>query len=186
MAPSSPSSSSHNWVYDIFPSFSGKDVRVTFLSHFLKELDRRLISVFEDNEIERSQPIGPKLQWAISDSRIAVVVFSKNYASSSWCLDELVEIVKCKEEFGQIVMPIFYGLDPSHVRQQSEEFGKIFENTIKGKTDDEIQLWRKALTDVANIAGYHSLNWDNEAKVIEEITNDILGKLNLTPSKDIF
>ncbi|XP_019090082.1 PREDICTED: disease resistance protein RPS6-like [Camelina sativa] len=93
--------SSRNWVYDVFPSFSGEDVRVTFLSHFLKELDRKLISVFTDGEIKRSQSLDPELTQAIRDSRIAVVVFSKNYASSSWCLNELSEIVKCREEFGQ-------------------------------------------------------------------------------------
>ncbi|CAA7032848.1 unnamed protein product [Microthlaspi erraticum] len=100
MAPSS-SSYSRNWVYDVFPSFSGKDVRVAFLSHFHKELDRKLITVFRDDQIERSRSLSPELVQAIKDSRISVVVFSKNYASSSWCLNELLEIVKCKKELGQ-------------------------------------------------------------------------------------
>lgn len=157
---SSSSSSSRNWVYDVFPSFSGEDVRVTFLSHFLKELDRKLITAFKDYEIHRSQSLDPELKQAIRDSRIAIVVFSKNYASSCWCLNELLEIVKCKEEFGQIVIPVFYGLDPCHVRKQIGEFGKIFEQTCMTKEDDdEIHLWRKALTDVANIVGFHSQNW---------------------------
>lgn len=151
--------SSRNWLYDVFPSFSGEDVRATFLSHFLKELDRKLISVFKDNEIQRSQSLDPELKQAIMDSRIAIVVFSKNYASSSWCLNELLEIVKCKEEFGQIVIPVFYGLDPCHIRKQSGEFGNVFEITCQTKTDDEIQKWRRALSDVANILGFHSWNW---------------------------
>ncbi|KAF8110122.1 hypothetical protein N665_0087s0003 [Sinapis alba] len=177
-------SSSRNWLYDVFPSFSGEDVRKTFLSHFLKELDRKLISVFRDSEIQRSHSIAPELIQAIRSSKIAVVVFSNKYASSSWCLNELLEIVKCKEETGQVVIPVFYGLDPSHIRKQTGDFGDAFEKTCKNKTEHEKQLWQKALTDVANTLGFHSLNWDNEAAMIEEIASDVLCKLNLTPSKD--
>ncbi|CAA7033159.1 unnamed protein product [Microthlaspi erraticum] len=185
MDPSSTSSSaSQTWVYEVFPSFSGEDVRVAFLSHFLKELDKKLIIAFKDNEIKRSRSLDPELKQAIKDSRIAVVVFSKNYASSSCCLNELLEIMKCKEEFGQMVIPVFYGLDPSHVRKQTGDFGNIFEKTCHNKTEDEKIQWRGALTNVANILGYHSVTWGNEAKMIEEIVNDILEKLLLTSSKD--
>ncbi|KAG7605139.1 Toll/interleukin-1 receptor homology (TIR) domain superfamily, partial [Arabidopsis thaliana x Arabidopsis arenosa] len=180
----SSSSSSRNWSYHVFPSFSGEDVRNTFLSHFLKELDRKLIISFKDNEIERSQSLDPELKHGIRNSRIAVVVFSKTYASSSWCLNELLEIVKCKKEFGQLVIPIFYNLDPSHVRKQTGDFGKIFEKTCRCKTVDEKIRWKEALTDVANILGYHIVTWDNEASMIEEIANDILGKMNISPSND--
>ncbi|KFK29706.1 hypothetical protein AALP_AA7G168400 [Arabis alpina] len=180
----SSSSSSCNWECDVFPSFSGTDVRITFLSHLIRELDRKLIIVFKDNETERSRSLGPELKLAVRTSRIAVVVFSKNYASSSWCLNELLEIVKCKQEFGQIVIPIFYRLDPSHVRHQTGYFGKMFKKTCCNKTERVKIRWRKALTDVANILGYHSVTWDNEAKMIEEIVNNVFGKLLLTSSKD--
>ncbi|KAL0792973.1 hypothetical protein Bca101_064350 [Brassica carinata] len=182
---SSSSSSSRTWLYDVFPSFSGEDVRVTFLSHLLKEFDKKLITAFKDNEIPRSRSLDPELKQAIRDSRIAVVIFSKNYASSSWCLNELLEIVKCsKEECGQMVIPVFYGLEPSHVRKQTGDFGKIFEKTCKNQTEEVMIQWRRALTDVANTLGYHSFNWDNEAKLIEEIVSDVSDKLLLTPSKD--
>ena len=152
-------SSSCNWVFDVFPSFSGEDVRRTFLSHLLLSLDHKLITCFKDNEIERSQSIGLKLVHAIRDSRIAIVVFSKTYASSTWCLNELLEIVKCKEDKGQIVIPVFYGLDPSHVRKQTGEFGETFQMICKNRSDELPDLWKGALTHVANIHGYHSDNW---------------------------
>ncbi|XP_048616162.1 disease resistance protein RPS6 [Brassica napus] len=178
------SSSSRTWVYDVFPSFSGADVRVTFLSHFRKELNRKLIIAFKDSEIEKSHSIGPELKQAIKDSRIAVVIFSKNYASSSWCLNELLEIVKCREECGQMVIPVFYRLDPSHVRKQTGEFGKIFEKTCHDETEEVKIRWSEALTDVANILGYHSVIWGNEADMVEKIVNDVIEKLLLTPAKD--
>ncbi|KAL1215235.1 Disease resistance protein RPS6 [Cardamine amara subsp. amara] len=162
--------------YDVFPSFSGEDVRITFLSHFLKELDQKSIIVFKDNEIERSRSLNPELKQAIKDSRIAVVIFSKNYASSSWCLNELLEIVKSKEEYDQIVIPIFYGLDSSHVTNQTGDFGKKFEETCYGKTEELITQWKKALTKVASILGYNSVDWDNEATMIEAIAIDVLNQ----------
>ncbi|CAN6847811.1 unnamed protein product [Brassica oleracea] len=74
--------------------------------------------------------------------------------------------------------------DPSHVRKQTGDFGNIFEETCKNKTEEVIIQWRRALTDAANTLGYHSVNWDNEAKMIEEIVSDVSDKLLLTPSED--
>ncbi|KAL1207617.1 Disease resistance protein RPS6 [Cardamine amara subsp. amara] len=177
---SSSSSSTHNWVYDVFPSFRGEDVRISFLSHLHLALDSKLIKVFKDNKIPRSLSIGSELVQVIRDSKIAVVLISENYGSSSWCLNELVEIMKCKDEFGQIVIPVFYGLNPSHVRKQTGKFGKAFENTCQNKSKYQKKLWQKALTNVADIAGYYSGSWDNEASMIQEIANDVLVRLKLT------
>jgi energy-coupling factor transporter ATP-binding protein EcfA2 len=136
--------------------------------------------MFDDQGIERSQTIAPALIQAIRESRISIVVLSKNYASSSWCLNELVEILKCKD----VVMPIFYEVDPSDVRKQTGDFGKAFKNSCKSKTKEERQRWIQALIFVGNIAGEHSLKWENEADMIEKIAKDVSDKLNATPSKD--
>ncbi|KFK22310.1 hypothetical protein AALP_AAs63184U000200 [Arabis alpina] len=181
---SSSSSTSRSWRFNVFASFHGPDVRVTFLSHLRKEFERSGIIIFNDQEIERSQTIKPELTRAIQESRILIVVLSQNYASSSWCLNELVEILRCKETTGQIVMTVFYKVDPSDVRKQTGEFGKTFKKTCIGKVETEIQSWTKALTQVANIEGEHTLNWVNEADMIEKISIDISNKLNETPSKD--
>ncbi|ESQ39798.1 hypothetical protein EUTSA_v10000753mg [Eutrema salsugineum] len=182
---SSSSSVSCNWRYDVFPSFRGEDIRKTFVSHFLTELDRKFISAFKDNKIKKGQTLDPVLKEAIKDSRIAIVIFTENYASSAWCLNEMLKIVKCKKKLGQLVIPVFYRLDPSHVRKQSGDFGKIFEETCRcnDKTEDEIKLWRTALTDVANQVGFDSRNWENDAKLVEDMVSNILEKLT-TPSKD--
>ena len=54
---------------------------------------------------------------------ISVIVFSENYASSKWCLDELVWILECRKNLGQLVLPVFYGIDPSVLRKQEGNLG---------------------------------------------------------------
>ncbi|CAL9224011.1 unnamed protein product [Arabidopsis halleri] len=184
MASSSSSSPSDFKRYHVFSSFHGPDVRSGFLSHLHNHFETKGITRFKDQEIERGHTIGPELVQAIRESRVSIVVLSEKYASSGWCLDELVEILNCKEASGLIVMTIFYKVDPSDVRKQRGDFGNTFKKTCEGKTEEVKQRWIKALTDVATIAGEHSLNWANEAEMIQKIATDVSNKLNVTPSRD--
>jgi hypothetical protein len=182
---STPSSLPRKRKHDVFPSFHGADVRKTFLAHILKEFKGKGVVPFIDNDIERSKSIGPELIEAIRGSKIAIVLLSRNYASSSWCLNELVELMKCREQLGQTVMTIFYDVDPTDVKKQTGDFGKVFKKTCKGKPKEEIKRWQKVLEDVATIAGEHSRNWDNEATMTEKIATDVSNMLNnYSPSRD--
>ncbi|KAF8085338.1 hypothetical protein N665_0671s0016 [Sinapis alba] len=169
-----------NWIHHVFPSFHGADVRTNFLSHIVKEFRSKGIDLFIDKNIERSKSIGPALIEAIRGSRIAIVMLSRNYASSTWCLNELVEIIKCRQELDQTVIPIFYKVNPTHVKKQTGDVGKVFQKTCKGKRKEEIQRWKHALTEVAQIEGYHSTNWGTDAEMIEDIVIDVSNKLNLS------
>ncbi|KAF8087561.1 hypothetical protein N665_0578s0014 [Sinapis alba] len=191
------SSLPRNWIHHVFPSFHGEDVRKAFLSHVLKEFRSKGIDLFIDKDIERSKSISPALIEAIRGSRIAIVLLSKNYASSTWCLNELVEIIKCREEFGQTVIVVFYQVNPTDVKKQAGYFGKVFRKTCKGKRQEEIQRWKHALTDVAqievcailfmNITGLMiiPLFRETESEMIEDIATDVSNKLNNSaPSSD--
>ncbi|CAN8325540.1 unnamed protein product [Cochlearia groenlandica] len=183
---SSPGSSSSPQVkrFDVFPSFHGQDVRKSFLSHVRDRLASKCITTFNDQEIERGNYIGPDLVRSIRESRISLVILSKNYASSSWCLDELDQIFKCKEEENGMVMTVFYDVDPSHVRKREGDFGGAFMKTCQGKSEEVIKRWRKVLTDVANIEGEHCRNWTSESDMIQKLATDVFTKLLHTPSKD--
>ncbi|KAL1225372.1 Disease resistance protein TAO1 [Cardamine amara subsp. amara] len=138
-----------------------------------------------DNEIKRGESIGPELIREIRGSKIAIILLSRNYASSKWCLDELVEIMKCREASGLTVMTIFYEVDPSDVKKLVGDFGKVFKKTCAGKTEEDIRRWTQALVEAATVAGYDSRKWDNEAAMIERIANDVSNELmNSVPSND--
>ncbi|XP_023641389.1 disease resistance protein TAO1 [Capsella rubella] len=186
LSPVPPSSSSHSWRHQVFPSFRGEDIRRDFLSHIQKEFRTKGITLFSDNGIKRGESITPELVQAIRSSKIAIILLSRNYASSSWCLDELAEIIKCREEFGQTVMVVFKKVDPSDVKKLTGDFGSAFRKACAGKTKEDIGRWIQALAKVATLAGYVSNNWDNEAIMIEKIASDVSNLLNnFTPSRDI-
>ncbi|KAM3747354.1 hypothetical protein ACB098_05G028600 [Castanea mollissima] len=95
--------------YQVFVSFRGANIRTGFKSHFFAALNHERIGAYRDDiDLPRGVEIGPELLKAIETSSIAVVVFWKNYATSDWCLDELVKIMECKRLLNQRVLPIFY------------------------------------------------------------------------------
>ncbi|KAK9200316.1 hypothetical protein WN944_015513 [Citrus x changshan-huyou] len=98
---------------DLFLSFRGEDTRDNFTSHLYSALCRQNIQTFIDDQLNRGDEISESLVNAIEASAVSVIVFSEGYASSRWCLDELVKILECKKEYAQIVIPVFYRVDPS-------------------------------------------------------------------------
>ena len=158
-APSS--SSSCDWKYGVFLSFRGEDTRNNFTSHLYKALDQKGIETYmDDKKMRTGEEISPTLVTAIQRSRCSIIVLSENYASSTWCLEELVVILECKRTKSQRVVPIFYNVDPSYVRNQTGSFGEALakhEKNLKIK-EGKVRKWREALTRVANLSGLHSLN----------------------------
>ena len=103
----------------LFRSFRGEDTRNNFIDHLYAALNQKGVYTFRDDEkLERGEPISPMLLKAIEDSLFAIVVLSKNYASSIWYLDELVKIMDCRKNMGLIFLPIFYDVEPSVVLPQ--------------------------------------------------------------------
>ncbi|KAG6592345.1 Disease resistance protein Roq1, partial [Cucurbita argyrosperma subsp. sororia] len=123
----SSSSSNGKWKFYVFLSFRGEDTRGGFTDHLYKALIHKGISTFRDeDDIEEGTDISSDLSAAIEASRIALVVVSENYASSRWCLEELSKIFECHHRLGMTVLPIFYKVNPSHVRNKTGTFAEAF------------------------------------------------------------
>ncbi|MCI37905.1 TIR-NBS-LRR resistance protein, partial [Trifolium medium] len=108
--------------------------------------------------IEKGNQVWAELVEAIKDSTLLLVVFSENYASSTWCLNELVEIMEC-HKYGQVVVPVFYKIDPSHVRKHTGSYRTALakHKMQAGKNDDKMmQNWKNALSQAANLSGFDS------------------------------
>ncbi|KAK8272730.1 hypothetical protein V6Z12_D11G354700 [Gossypium hirsutum] len=175
----STSSSISRKKYDVFLSFRGEDTRKNFTDHLYDALNRTGIVTFRDDpKLETGEEIAPELFNAIQQSWCSVIVFSETYAFSGWCLEELAEIVKQKNDKGHKVFPIFYHVDPSDLRKQKEKVEEaLAKHEERYKEDkDKIQKWRNALTEVANIKGWH-LNNRHESEFIRDVVKKISAKL---------
>ncbi|XP_037494409.1 toll/interleukin-1 receptor-like protein [Jatropha curcas] len=162
------------WRYDVFLSFRGEDVRNNFVSHLYKALTEKGIKTCKDDvKLDKGETITPSLLQAIEDSRFCVVVFSKNYADSTFCLDELGKIVEripdpkkdtktdvlknSKTKARDAVLPIFYNVDPSEVSKQTGVFGEGFAKS-KLKFPEMVERWTLALTKAGNMSGWDARN----------------------------
>ncbi|XP_031111592.1 TMV resistance protein N-like [Ipomoea triloba] len=163
--------------YDVFLSFRGEDTRKNFTDHLYSALHQAGIRTFRDEEeLTKGEYLAPDLVKAIQSSRIAVIVLSKDYASSRWCLDELVEIVELKEKGKLRVFPIFYNVDPSEVRKQSGCYGMaLVKHKERFRGSDKVQKWIDALTKVADMSGWDLQGMANgyEANFINSIIKEV-------------
>ncbi|KAI5311034.1 hypothetical protein L3X38_045621 [Prunus dulcis] len=145
--------------YDVFLSFRGADTRYTITSHLHAALRGKKIKTYIDDKLERGDEIAPALVEAIHKSKLSVIIFSKNYASSTWCLDELLG-------------------------SYADAFAK-HEQRWKDSVD-KVLMWRYALEKAANLSGFDNSNKTRtEAHLVETLVEDILTKLNRKSSSDL-
>ncbi|GAU24234.1 hypothetical protein TSUD_23710 [Trifolium subterraneum] len=140
---------------DIFISFRGKDTRDSFTGFLYDALCREGFKTFmDDDELKGGDEISSLIK-AIEASRISIVVFSEKFAHSTWCLDELVTILKCKKMNNQQILPIFYKIEQSDVRHQKNSYERGMAKQVKRFGDDfeKLQKWRSALFEVASLSG---------------------------------
>ena len=143
------------WKYDVFLSFRGADVRHNFLRHLDDALDQNEIETFIDYKLGAGEEISRILLEKIEQSNVSIVIFSKNYADSPWCLEELEKILECRKTLQQIVIPVFYHVDPTHVRELSNSYGNALAEHQKKFSSDKVDNWTRVLIEIADLEGWH-------------------------------
>ncbi|KAJ0751847.1 putative TIR domain-containing protein [Helianthus annuus] len=178
MASDSVSSIQKSFKYDVFLSFRGEDTRKNFVDHLYHALnDKGIITYKDDERIEKGKRINDQLIRSIEESKCHIIIFSKNYASSSWCLEELVKIMECQKTKDQNAYPVFYDVEPTEVRNQSGSVGKAFAKHVEKEGS---RRWRDALKEAAGLVGWELKNTvdGHEAKFIHQIVQYISPKLH--------
>ncbi|XP_060673830.1 TMV resistance protein N-like [Ziziphus jujuba] len=156
MAATSSSSYSSQEKYEVFLDFRGEDTRDRFSGHLYHALRQKHILTYKDDENLESGHEISKIMEAIRESKICIIVFSQDFASSTWCLDEVVRILDCKRDGNDFIITIVYEIDPSIVRKQNKSYAYAFtkhEERFKASMD-KVQRWRDALKEVAGLSGH--------------------------------
>ncbi|KAK9928999.1 hypothetical protein M0R45_026110 [Rubus argutus] len=141
------SSSARRWKHDVFLSFRGPDTLKGITSELNRLLTKRGIETFmDDRDIEVGNAISRTIGEAIEESRFAIIILSPNYASSTWCLQELAKICQCME-YNNRILPLFFNVEPTHVRYQGRSFKEAFTNYENSGLyrSEKLQEWKDAL-----------------------------------------
>ena len=70
----------------------------------------------------------------------------------------LIKIIECSKK-NQLVLPVFYQVDPFEVRKQEGNFGEALKKLEKRVNNDtKVQRWRDALQEAANLSGWYEKN----------------------------
>ncbi|KAL3734051.1 hypothetical protein ACJRO7_023407 [Eucalyptus globulus] len=142
--------------FEVFLSFRGPDTRLSFTDCLYHSMVGAGIRVFrDDEEIRKGEKIGGELLRAIESSKIFVPIFSRNYASSAWCLRELKHMVECSAKANdKVILPIFYDVDPDDVKLKTPLYLDALKQHEEKFGRDDVREWEKALTEVAKKKGW--------------------------------
>ncbi|XP_054816766.1 disease resistance protein RUN1-like isoform X2 [Prosopis cineraria] len=178
---SSSSLSSSSRPNRVYLSFKGDDRTCGFIDRLWAALESDDLKTFwDDKKLDPCDSISlpPHFLKAIQQSNISIVVFSKNYASSIWCLLELSEIAARVHEPRHTVFPIFYDVDPSDVQNQSNSFEKAFAEHEKRFSENlsNVHNWRLAMKRVAHRPGWYTPHnpWQ---QTIDDIVREVKKKM---------
>ncbi|XP_077244203.1 disease resistance protein RPV1-like isoform X2 [Tasmannia lanceolata] len=163
--------------YDVFLSFRGEDTRKSFTSHLHAALLREGIRTFRDeDELEYGKEISHNLSKAIQHSRIAVPIFSKNFVSSRWCLEEITHMIDYKKH----ILPVFFDVEfPLFIRSSTDAFSE-HEMWFEKET---VERWKEALKAAGGFKGWSLKDhaYGDEAKLVELVVESVLNELKHTP-----
>jgi hypothetical protein len=104
----------------VFINHRGPDAKLTHASLIYHSLRHCGLRVFLDaKELRMGGSTlydAIRLSGAISSASVHIVIFSKNYAESRWCLDELCWILRSVQERTATIVPMFCDVEPKNLR----------------------------------------------------------------------
>ncbi|WOG86902.1 hypothetical protein DCAR_0206121 [Daucus carota subsp. sativus] len=138
----------------VFLSFRG-ETRNKFTCFLYEALKAEGFTAFMDRTAIRvGDEVDSTIKEGIRNSMSAIIIFSQNYAYSTWCLDELVLILERKKNSRYFIIPIFYEVEIRDIKHQLGNYGLALEKH-RARHNDKVDKWKEALAEVGNILGQH-------------------------------
>ncbi|KAF7848913.1 hypothetical protein BT93_L1449 [Corymbia citriodora subsp. variegata] len=171
----------------VFLSYNrGPGIPDEFIDFLMVHLTRSGISVFGDG---KKVPDGEELVEVIERSNVAIPIISKGYASSESCLVQLGLMLGCRRTNGQIIIPIFYEVDPLDVRLLRGSLQlSLKEHEAKGTDGRTIQAWGRALHEVGGLERFYcaNQNYGSSSELVKQLVLHVLQLLRKGDLKENF
>lgn len=150
--------------YQVFLNFRGRDTRnlIDIIRHFLVQSGIRVF--YDDVSLRQGDEIDKELRGAIERSNVYVVMLSKRYAKSKWCLLELTHMVRCcrkESDYGRkVILPAFYDVSVETVKLKDGSYRGDMERLLANNPNltREWSNWVDALAEVAKRKGLNRGN----------------------------
>ncbi|XP_042477724.1 disease resistance protein RPV1-like [Macadamia integrifolia] len=169
---------------DVFINFRGEDTRNIFIGDLYTSLKAHGIHTFMDSkDLRQGEAIGELLN-IIKGAKLSIAIFSRRYVESKWCLQELSQMVECHRTNGQIILPIFFKVEPSDVKNQSGCF-QISSRRHSREETQTLSRWKEALQAVGSISGWVIDDRDDQSEVVEKVVKNAWIQLNKVPLIDV-
>ncbi|XP_039165032.1 disease resistance-like protein DSC2 isoform X2 [Eucalyptus grandis] len=161
-------------------NFRGRDTRKGFGDYHYTSLVDAGVHVFRDEEICVGAKIGFDFPSVIAQTKISIVIISENFASSSWCLKELVHILECRRSRGQLVLPIYYKVKPLQLKYLTGRFRGAIDAHKRKMGEMVVNYWIEALREVTSVKGWKSEEFGHEGELVRSVVNEVMIALNGT------
>ena len=140
--------------FDVFLNHQRPDVKKTFVSHLDAALCRVGCDPFLDAELlVQGHHAFDSINHALGRVQVHVAIFSPKYAEFKYCLDELCDMLASKKP----LIPVFYKVESENLRWPKNEegpFAKVFIHHKERGRKQDVERWKRALKEVANIIGF--------------------------------
>jgi hypothetical protein len=146
--------------YDVFLNHRGPDVKRTFVAHLYDALCAAGFHPFLDaKSLNMGAPSGKSMKEALSGAGVHVAIFSKGYAESRYCLDELHDML----ESGKLILPVFYHVEVAHLsRPYDGPFAAGLRQHKKRGRHQDVERWETALAKVADLQGFRLAEFNGD------------------------
>ncbi|KAH9288682.1 hypothetical protein KI387_032799, partial [Taxus chinensis] len=162
-------------LFDVFISHRGPDVKTTLATQLYLSLRKKRYRAFLDvEEIKGGDSISGTIQNAICSSSVQIAIFSRGYAESKWCLDELLLML---EQNKALFIPVFYEMAPWELRYIDKgAYAKAFsEFQRKERNLHKLDDWKRALLSASNIPGYDLSHYGHDLcdKIVSAVVKEM-------------
>ncbi|KAG2380681.1 Disease resistance protein [Vigna angularis] len=161
-----------HFIYDVFIKFWGEDIGKKFVSHLHSVLlQEQVKTLINEETLQEGMKFAEHMR-AIAASKIVIIVFTKTDAkSSSRCILEVEKILEYHQTFGQIVLSVFYEIDPLDVRFQKDGLGIALAKAALISSGKELEYWW--CRQPAGIFGWDVRDFRHDAELVKVIVSHV-------------